>query len=179
MNNISELDARLAIKALIETNKAALVDDITHQGVDREIKQITTSQFTPYTDFYFISIYSNSTSFTSKVGSRVVAVPSVRQATYEMVIEVLDNAVEQINDQEAFELMDNDFVLITDRIVSLIASTNKIQYNGCTFKLLKGEDGSDRVVNKQNMSVMGTNRVTGQTEYVLFSQITFSLTQEG
>lgn len=122
---MNESAVRLALKKIISNSEAQLVSGLTNQGNPRRINQITTSSLTPPNGYYFISIITSENFTTNASGYRNTLLgPS--EASYGVVIEIADYAMFTYGEDEAYEQMDSDFQIFTDRIVSKLRESFKI-----------------------------------------------------
>lgn len=167
---MNELAARKAIKQLLVNNKDVFVDGLVFQGNPREIHQITMSQLTPPTGYYFINIYvSNVRDTNNSIFKNAAKPPTISE--YDINIEISDYAVgDYYTEDQLFERMDGDFQLFTDRIVAKLRETMYITDidSGISFTILDGKN-----IIKNNLSSTWEEA----TEYhaILYSRINFTL----
>jgi len=174
---------KLALKDLIQNNNNELVEGLVHQGVNREIAQITTSTLSPPIGYYFIMIdVSLDREQSRPVSARTTAHPS-REVIYTAQVWIGDVAQVELDDeqQSVYETMHLDFDRFVDRVAYLIEQQTWI---GTTPKVKlarargsgAGADG-DREVQRENLSATWENN-EGDNVASLLSRLTFRLVDE-
>lgn len=172
---MNEAAVVLSLKDLIEQNSDILVQGLIHQGVNREIRQVTTSNLTPINSYYFILIYATDPSEKTNPTISRTTRAGTRTTRYPILIEIADEAIVQVGDEEAYETMHNDFRTFCDRLVDLIEQQNFI---GTEPKAkLERNPANDRAVEKRNLS--GTWEDTESNNWAsLYAQLSFTLIDE-
>lgn len=171
MSDLSELNLRVYLKQLLESNKSTLVDGLSFQGVRRQIHQITYSALTPPQVYYFvvITVRSDSAFNRSGFGSTKRVGPS--SAEYEVNIEIADYAVAQPGEENVYEKMDADFRILTDRIVDLIRLQETFEINNLIFEL-----DENREVTKTNLDTIWSEN--SSYHGMLYARIDFTVLQK-
>lgn len=170
-----------AMGNLISTNAATLVDGLDRQGNPRTIGQITRSSLTPATKYFYIALDVTEVTGQSVPDQnmpRQLQKP-IREARYNCVIGITDDAYIQIGEEQPYERLHQDFRLFTDRIVDLIEQTPPfLGPDNQKYELLRTGATSDRVVRKRNLT--GTYiEAEGQGEHALFyCQLDFVLVEK-
>lgn len=172
---MNEAAVVLSLKDLIEQNRDTLTQGLVHQGVNREIRQITTSNLTPISSYYFILIYATDPGEKTNPTSARTTQSGRRMTRYPILIELADEAIYQVGDDEAYETMHNDFRTFCDRLVDLIEKQNFI---GTEPKAkLERNLNNDRAIEKRNLS--GTWEDTESNNWAsLYAQLSFALVDE-
>ena len=133
---MDEKSLRLAIKAFVDTNKAAWVSGVTMQDAAREFNTISVTRLTPPTGGYHINISTRSpvVNYDENVNSNL---PITESITYIVVIELADFIFAQQSEDTLYQTMVFDFITVRDRLVNsistdLMASNGKFAYEGTT-----------------------------------------------
>jgi hypothetical protein len=168
--------AKQATKAYIRASEITLLSGLSTQGVNREIRQLTTS-IAPPRDYYWIGIECESARSFSMPARNVVKPPE--WVKYGMVIHVSDYAIFQAGDDEPYETMHSQFDLLCSRIVKLV----RPQTPGTTwipsassapkFRLVIDHYETDQVVTVDNLCLLGEH--TAGLAAMLYSSIRFEL----
>lgn len=143
-------DVKKGLRQFIETNEAALMSGVSHQGMSRTIAQIALSNLTPAQDYYYILIYAARERSNSQ-GPSNLAKPQ-RYGYYDIVMEISDEAILQDGETEAYEVMHEDFDKWTDKLMNLLRDQTGFTYGNMKFKLARGSAENDRVIDKENLS---------------------------
>ncbi len=170
---MNEVAALTAVKDLIDSNKETLVQGFVHQGVAREIKQITISSLTPAIDYYFIAIYTDTDEDLTRTGFGTTTALAPSQSIYGMIVEVSDYVVFTSTEDELYEEMDSDFRKLCDRIIKLLRESYWITdaNTSIKFKLME-----DRRVTKENLTDIATN--AAEYHSMCYCRISFQLIDE-
>jgi hypothetical protein len=168
--------AKQAVKAYIQANEATLLSGLTAQGVNREIRQLTTS-IAPPRDYYWIGIECKQARSFSMPARNVIKPPE--WVKYDMVVHISDYAIFQTGDDEPYEIMHSQFDLFGDRIVRLI----RPQVPGTTwipsandaprFRLTIDHHETDQVVAVDSLCLVGEHQAG--LAAMLYSTIRFEL----
>lgn len=169
---MNELRVRVALKNVIESNKATFVQDLEFQEQPRVIHQVTYSILTPPTGYYFVNISVNNATDTNRTGFGRTTGMSPSQAEYDVVIEIADYAVSTIGEDQMYEKMDADFQLFTDRIIAKLREAYWI-VDTDNFKIRLSET---RTITKSNLSSIWTE--SAQYHAMLYARLTFSIIEE-
>jgi hypothetical protein len=169
---MNELAVRVAIKQLIEDSENELVQGLTMQTLPRTIHQVTYSQLTPPSGYYFLNVIVSNSSTGNRSGTgRTVSLPA-SEATYTVYIDISDYAVAQYGEDQLFESMDAQFQLFTDRLVSKLRETYWLpSSNGLSFRL-----DNDRTVTKTNFNTSWEE--AAQYHALLYSRINLTVLEE-
>ena len=170
---MSETLVRNAVKELLVDNSNLFVSGLETQGNPRVIHQISKSQLTPPTGYYYINIYVTTVDVEDNPKFKTTSIPP-SQAIYSINIEISDYAYQAIDDEDQlFEKMDGEFQLLTDRIVAKIRESRWITDNSTSkeFKLY-----NSRRVSKNNLSTSWEE--ASQYHALLYSRITFQVIDE-
>lgn len=170
---MNELIVRNTLKSFIDNIKDDLVLDITFQGEQKVIYQITRSSLTPPQGYVFISISVENarTKIRNGFGKTTSVPPS--QAEYDVVIDIADYAVGDYTEDQLYEKMDSDFQIITDRLIAKLREGYWFtsEDGGSRFRL-----DNDRTINKNNISTSWDE--AAQYHAMLYCRITFQLLEE-
>ncbi len=171
---MNENAARKAIKQIIQNNCDKLVEGLEFQGALKTIHQITTSDLTPPTGYYYISISIVDSRENNKQGFGRTTATTQQSATYDIIIEISDYVTANPGvGEEIFEASDSQFQIFTDRIVNILKENNTIteEDTKLTFQLEE-----TKTIRKRN----ATDRWDDVSQYhaILYSRLSFSLVQK-
>jgi hypothetical protein len=164
-----------AVYTVINNAKDTLVQDITHNGVAREILHLATTNLAPPTAYYAVAVYCERARESAMPG--VNTADGVDWAEYDMVVQLGDVANIQPTDTLPYQIAHADFRKFRDRIVKLIRTTKWFPSATASPRLRFPVDAGGvehkRVdVENQNFSWEEAENVTYA---MLFSRITFTL----
>lgn len=173
---MNERAAVQAVYTVLDSARASLVTGITHNGVARTIKHLSTTNLAAPVEYYAVSVECTSCKEFSMQGANSVA--GVPWAVYEMVIQLGDVAnIQPSSDTNPYETAHADFRKLRDRVVKLIRETVKWMPASSAnprFRLAVGNGEYDRPVSVENQNFTFSD--IEDVEYaMLFSRISFSL----
>ena len=165
-----EEELKESIKSVLLVEAEHLTVGIIHQGIQRTVKQITTSSLTPPIGYYFISIQVP----TVKEGA-VIARTNTRRppmkAVYTVRLEVTDVAsLELSTEDQPYETATKDFHLFTNRIVQVLRD---YYTTGRDYFSLRKVNGGASEISKTNASASWED--ASDTYSLLYTEIEFQM----
>lgn len=140
-----------AVKELIDDNAIMLCGGIVHQGIQRQIAMLSTSELTPMPDHYAIYVASKTSGYGKLITKTSGPGTGQKGQIVDVTILIYDEAVLQANEDEAFEKVNEDFDLFVDRVGYLVLDTGRITLSdGKRTSLV--DDGELNAVDRSDMS---------------------------
>jgi hypothetical protein len=126
---MSEVSAKRVIQNFFRDNESELLSGINHYGVQRTFSHITRSTLTPPTGYYFVAIHVDNKEFRKKLDPANDLFDIPKTWFYRLTVSILDYVGAVAGETELYEAMNDDFNLITDRIIDLLEK----KYNEQTY----------------------------------------------
>lgn len=185
--------ARRAIVKLLDDYKSILTNGFVHQGVSRSIDHIFKSVMTAPQTFYYVLVQVDD-SLTRSYDRNTREAKPHRSGLYGITIHVTDIATVESDDYEPYEIIDEDFRELCDRIECMLLGTYHAGLGAygtyfaslpvciqdpeteSKFRLPRGS--SDRQVRVINLDHTWEDPNTDQYVPLLYSQIKFQLEEE-
>jgi len=114
--------ARRAVVKLLRDYQDVLVYGFVHQGQQREIKSIYKSAMSAL-DAYYHMLVQVETGQTQNYARQANESKPHRRGGYEMTVHIVDAAIGQGTYVEPYELMDEDFRELCDRVEALVTGS--------------------------------------------------------
>jgi hypothetical protein len=126
---MSEVSAKRAIQNFFNDNETELLSGIVHYGQQRTFTHITRSTLTPPTGYYFIAIHVDNKELRKKLDPANDLFDIPKAKFYRLTVSILDYVGETVGETELYEAMNDDFNLLTDRVMDLLVEI----YNEQTY----------------------------------------------
>lgn len=158
------------LKSLILDNAALLVEGLIFQGDVVEAAQVTESVLSPVIDTLFLAVHIPIAYERSQRQSNLRK--PTREAVYQTQIEVTDLGIEQVDDDQPYEVVHRNFRRFCNRIVKLLNDQTWITDSPRT-ELLR-DAANDRRIDFIDLSSSDQSVVAAR----LYGQIGFTLVEK-
>lgn len=132
---MSIVNAKKAVKTLINANLNSLLSGLIQQGVTRTIAHVTTTRATPPRAYYYIAIHC-------KPREEVVKLPVANdeldflKTLYSLEITLIDYLYPSTGEDQLYELGTENADTLLERIANLISSNGTLVQGSSRFKLV-------------------------------------------